>query len=122
MTVLKSTSRWQGREGNQASEGSLRQTCVLTHRNRIRLYPWARKHNIPKPVWRTWERVNTAVVQGKIISLLGEAYLPEFFNRNEGTEPAKVRVKIVGVSQRREPRLHSRERALGSVMRSPYEL
>ena len=34
--------------------------------------PWARKHNIPKPVRRIWGMVNAAVVQGKIMFLPGE--------------------------------------------------
>ena len=34
--------------------------------------PWAREHNIPKPVRRTWGLVNAAVVQGKIMFLPGE--------------------------------------------------
>ncbi len=38
----------------------------------IRPNPWARKHNIPKPVRRTWGLVNAAVVQEKIMFLPGE--------------------------------------------------
>ena len=38
----------------------------------IRPNPWAREHNIPKPVRKTWGLVNAAVVQGKIMFLPGE--------------------------------------------------
>ncbi len=30
------------------------------------------EHNITNPVWRTWEMVNAAVVQGRIMFLPGE--------------------------------------------------
>ena len=38
-------------------------------KSHIRPNPWAREHNIPKPVRRTWGLVNAAVVQGKIMFL-----------------------------------------------------
>ncbi|MCP4486147.1 MAG: hypothetical protein GY820_02335 [Gammaproteobacteria bacterium] len=39
-------------------------------------------------------------------------YLPKRFNDSGGTEPAKVRVNRVEVSQRRELRLHSGDYAI----------
>ena len=73
MSTLKSTSRRQGRKGDRPSEGSrsanLRADGQKPH---IRPNPWAREHNIPKPVRRTWGLVNAAVVQGKIMFLPGE--------------------------------------------------
>jgi len=46
--------------------------------------PWAREHNIPKPVRRTWGLVNAAVVQREIMSLPGGE--KHRFER-EGREP-----------------------------------
>ena len=73
LSTLKSTSRWQGRKGDRPSERSrsanLRADEQKPH---IRPNPWVSEHNITKPVWRTWEMVNAAVVQGRIMFLPGE--------------------------------------------------
>ena len=73
LTTSKSTSRRQGLRGDPRSERSrsanLRADGQKSH---IRPNPWAREHNIPKPVRRTWGLVNAAVVQGKIMFLPGE--------------------------------------------------
>ena len=116
MTSLKSTSRRQGRAGDQASERSpsanLRADGQKSH---IRPNLWASQHNMTKPVRITWGMVNAAVVQGKIIQLPGEICLPELLNGGEGTEPAKVRVKRAEVSRSREPDILFGERTEGSV-------
>jgi len=73
VSPLKSTSRWQGREGDRPSERSLSTNLRADEqKSHIRPNPWAREHNIPKPVRRTWGMVNAAVVQGKIMFLPGE--------------------------------------------------
>ena len=73
VTTAKSTSRKQELRGDPMSERSqsanLRADGQKPHR---RPNPWAREHNIPKPVRRTWGLVNAAVVQGKIMFLPGE--------------------------------------------------
>ncbi len=66
--------------------------------------------------------VNTVAVQRKIVSLPGEIYLPKQSNDCGGTEPAKVRVNRVEVSQRREPGDYSGERSEGSVTGDDCEL
>ena len=78
--------------------------------------PWAREHNIPKPVRRTWGLVNAAVVQGKIMFLPGEICRPKRPNGRGGTEPAKVRVNTAEVSRGRELGDDPEERSEGSVI------
>ena len=72
MDTNKSTSRRQGREGDQPSEGSrsanVRDDEQKPHR---RLSPWASWHNTTKPAG-SWGRVNAAVVHGKFTFLSGE--------------------------------------------------
>ena len=100
------------------SEGSRSANLrVDGQKSHIRPNPWVSKHNIAKPVQRTWGMVNAAIVQGKIMQLPGEACLPKTLNRVGGTEPAMVRVNRVGVSRGREPEKDVRERTEGSVMR-----
>jgi hypothetical protein len=135
---LKSTSRGQGRLGDQPSEGSLsaptvgpsRGICEPTNRNCIRPNRRASQQSLPRETF--WvqhdearpdhcEMVNAEVVQRKIVSLPGVVrhsgiYLPKLSNDSGGTEPAKVRVNRVEVSRRRELRAHSEERSEGSVM------
>jgi len=70
---LKSTSRWQGRKGDQPSERSLSANLRADEqKSHIRPNPWVSEHNITKPAWRTWGMVNAAVVQGRIMLLPGE--------------------------------------------------
>jgi len=123
MTTSKSTSRRQGQRGDPMSERSpsanLRADEQKSHR---RPNPWAREHNIPKPVRRTWGLVNAAVVQREIMSLPGESCLPKRRNGRGGTEPARVRVNRAAVSRGREPGGDSGERSEGSVMGHAREL
>ena len=63
-----------------------------------------------------WGMVNAVVVQGKIMLLPGETCQPKRPNGRGGTEPAKVRVNMVGVSRGREPRGSTGERSEGSVI------
>ena len=73
LTTLKSTSRWQGRKGDRPSERSLSANLRADgQKPHIRPNPWVSEHNITKPVWRTWEMVNAAVVQRRIMLLPGE--------------------------------------------------
>jgi hypothetical protein len=72
-STLKSTSQWQGREGDRPSERSLSANLRADgQKPHIRQNPWVSEHDITKPVWRTLGMVNTAVVQGKIMFLPGE--------------------------------------------------
>ena len=84
--------------------------------------PWAREHNIPKPVRRTWGLVNAAVVQGKIMSLPGEICQRRGPVGPQGTVVAKVRGHRAEVSRGREPGEGAGERSEGSVMRDAREL
>ena len=61
-------------------------------------------------------RVNTVVVQRKIVSLPGETYQPKHPNGCGGTEPAKVRVNTAEVSRGRELGDDPEERSEGSVI------
>lgn len=71
--ILKSTSRRQGRKGNRPSERSpSANLCADEQKLNIRPNPWVSKHNIAKPDRRTWEMVNSAVVERKIMQLPGE--------------------------------------------------
>ncbi len=47
--------------------------------------------------------VNAAVVQGRIMFLLGEICQPKLSNGSGWTEPANVRVNMAEVSRGREP-------------------
>ena len=51
--------------------------------------------------------------------LLGEIYQPKLPKGSGGTEPAKVRVKMVEVSRSREGFFTETERTEGSVTRKP---
>jgi hypothetical protein len=52
------------------SEGSRSANLrVDGQKSHIRPNPWVSKHNIAKPVQRTWGMVNAAIVQGKIMFL-----------------------------------------------------
>jgi hypothetical protein len=71
-----STSPRQGRKGDRPSEGSLRQTCEPTNRNRIQgSVPEASQHYMTKPTG-SGDRVNAAVVHGQFTFLSGEICLP----------------------------------------------
>ena len=60
--------------------------------------------------------VNAAVVQGRIMRLPGEACQPKPRNGVGGTELARVRVNMAGVSRGREPEGHLGERSEDSVV------
>ena len=115
MTTSKSTSRWQGREGDRTSERSLSANLRANVQKLYQAEPQGEsaQHDEAQP--DHCGRVNTVVVQRKIVSLPGETYLPKHPNGCGGTEPAKVRVNRVGVSRRREPKIKLRERSEGSV-------
>ena len=82
---LKSTSRWQGRKGDQPSERSLSANLRADEqKSHIRPNPWVSEHNITKPAWRTWGMVNAAIVQGKIMQLPGEVCQPKLRNGSGG--------------------------------------
>jgi len=117
MTTSKSTSRWQGREGDRTSERSLSANLRANGQKLYQAEPQGEsaQHDEAQP--DHCGRVNTVVVQRKIVSLPGETYPPKHSNGCGGTEPAKVRVNRVGVSRRREPKIKLRERSEGSVMR-----
>ena len=66
--------------------------------------------------------VNAAVVQGRIMFLPGEACQPKFLDRSGGTESARVRVNMAGVSRRRELKVYFGERSEGSVAGGNREL
>jgi hypothetical protein len=120
LNALKSTSRWQGRQGDRASERSLSAKLRAYGQKLYQAEPQGRprealwvQHDEARP--GHCGMVNTEVVQRKIVFLPGEIYLPKLSNDGGGTEPAKVRVNRVGVSRRRELRDHSEERSEGSV-------
>ncbi len=118
MTLTKSTSQRQGLQCNLRSEGSLSANLRADgQKPHIRPNPWAREHNIPKPVRIAWGMVNAAVVQEKIMFLPGEICQPKLLNGRCGTEPAKVRVNMAEVSRRRKPEEYLGERSEGSVIR-----
>ena len=115
MTTLKSTSRRQGRKGDQASERSLSANLRANVQKLYQAEPQGESAQHDKAHPDHCGMVNTGVVQRKIVSLPGEIYLPKRSNDRGGTEPAKVRVNRVEVSRRRELRDHSEERSEGSV-------
>ncbi len=122
MKALKSTSRWQGRAGDRASEGSRSANLRAYEQELYQAEPQGEsaRHDEAQP--DHCGMVNTEVVQRKIVSLPGENYLPKRSNDRGGTEPAKVRVNKVEVSRRRELWNHSEERSEGSVTEDAYEL
>ena len=87
VTTSKSTSRRQGLRGDPMSERSRSANLRADEQKQhSRPNPWARGHNIPKPVRRTWGLVNAAVVQGKIMFLPGEicpALRPPMWERSK---------------------------------------
>ncbi len=115
MNALKSTSRWQGRKGDRASERSLSANLRAYVQKLYQAEPQGEsaQHDEARP--DHCGMVNTEVVQRKIVFLPGEIYLPKLSNDGGGTEPAKVRVNRVEVSRRRELRVYSEERSEGSV-------
>ena len=117
MTTSKSTSRWQGRKGDRPSERSLSANLRANVQKLYQAEPQGEsaQHDEAQP--DLWGMVNAAVVQGKIMFLPGEICRPKRPNGCGGTEPAKVRVNMVGVSRRQEPKINLRERSEGSVMR-----
>ncbi len=121
MNTLKSTSRGQGRLGDQSSEGSLSANLRAYAQELYQAEPQGEsaQHDEAQP--DHCGMVNTEVMQRKIVFLPGEIYLPKLFNDSGGTEPAKVRVNRVEVSRRRELRMHSEERSEGSVTGDAYE-
>ena len=122
MNALKSTSRWQGRQGDRASERSLSAKLRAYGQKLYQAEPQGEsaQHDEAQP--DHCGMVNTGVVQRKIVSLPGESYLPKRSNDRGGTEPAKVRVNRVEVSRRQELRIHPEERSEGSVTGEAYEL
>ncbi len=115
MKALKSTSRRQGRKGDRASEGSLSANLRAYAQKLYQAEPQGESAQLDEAQPDHCGRVNTVVVQRKIVLLPGESYLPKLANVSGGTEPAKVRVNRVEVSRRRELRDHSEERSEGSV-------
>ena len=122
MIALKSTSRGQGRQGDRASEGSLRANLRAYAQKLYQAEPQGESAQHDKAQPDHCGRVNTEVVQRQIVSLPGETYLPKRSNDRGGTEPAKVRVNRVGVSRRRELGEYSGERSEGSVIGEACEL
>ena len=122
MKALKSTSRRQGRKDDRASEGSLSANLRAYAQKLYQAEPQGEsaQHDEAQP--DHCGRVNTEVVQRKIVLLPGEIYLPKLSNGSGGTEPAKVRVNRVEVSRRRELRDYSEERSEGSVAGGACEL
>jgi hypothetical protein len=122
LNTLKSTSRGQGRLGDQPFEGSLSANLRAYAQELYQAEPQGEsaQHDEARP--DHCGMVNTEVVQRKIVFLPGEVYLPPLSNDSGGTEPAKVRVNRVEVSRRRELRIHSEERSEGSVTGGAYEL
>lgn len=118
MTITKSTIRRQGLKGDLRFEGSRSENLrVDGQKSHIRPNPWAREHNIPKPIRRTWGMVNAAIVQGKIMQLPGEVCQPKLLNRSGGIGSTTAFIKMAEVSRRREPGINTRERSEGSVVR-----
>ncbi len=117
MTTLKSTSRGQGRKGDRPSEGSLSANLRANVQELYQAEPQGEsaQHDEARP--DHCGMVNAVVVQRKIVFLPGEIYQPKHPNGCGGTESAKMRVNMVEVSRRREPRSDLRERSEGSVMR-----
>lgn len=92
--ILKRSSRRQGQKSDLMSERSLRANLRADEQKPdIRPNPWVSKHNIAKPVQRTWGMVNQAVVEGKIMFLPGEICQPELEPSSKGTLPEMGRVK-----------------------------
>ena len=122
MNTLKSTSRGQGRLGDQPFEGSLSANLRAYAQELYQAEPQGEsaQHDEAQP--DHCGMVNTGVVQRKIVSLPGEIYLPKRSNDRGGTEPAKVRVNRVEVSRRQEPGDYSGERSEGSVTGDVCEL
>ena len=118
MITLKSTSRWQGWEGDRLSERSLSANLRANEQE---------QHSKAEPQGESAQHdeahldhcgmVNAVVVQRKIMFLPGEICLPKLLNGSGGTEPAKVRVNRAEVSRRREPSHYDGERSEGSVIR-----
>jgi hypothetical protein len=76
MDTTKSTSRRQGRKGDQPPEGSRRANVRADgQKSHTRLSSWASWHNTTKPEGSRG-RVNAAVVHGKFTFLSGEICLP----------------------------------------------
>src|SRR5512147_417417 len=74
--TIKSTSRRQGRKGDQPSEGRRRANVRADgQKPHTRLSSWASWHNTTKPAG-SGGRVNAAVVHGKFTSLSREICLP----------------------------------------------
>jgi len=123
MTTSKSTSRWRGRKGDRPSErslsapkvGALGESASQRTETVYKAEPQGEsaQHDEAQP--DHCGMVNTVVVQRKIDP-------PKHPNGCGGTEPAKVRVKKVGVSRRREPANQCRERSEGSVIGDIREL
>ncbi len=122
MKALKSTSRRQGRKGDRASEGSLSANLRAYAQKLYQAEPQGESAPLDEAQPDHCGRVNTVVVQRKIVFLPGESYLPKLSNDSGGTEPAKVRVNRVEVSRRRELREYSEERSEGSVAGGACEL
>lgn len=122
MKALKSTSRRQGRKGDRASEGSLSANLRAYAQKLYQAEPQGESAPLDEAQPDHCGRVNTEVVQRKIVFLPGEIYLPKLTNDSGGTEPAKVRVNRVEVSRRRELRDYSEERSEGSVAGGACEL
>jgi len=122
VTTLKSTSRGQGRKGDQSSEGSLSANLRANVQKLYQAEPQGEsaQHDEAQP--DHCGMVNAVVVQRKIVVLPGEIYQPNHSNECSGTEPARVRVNMVEVSRGREPANDCWERSEGSVMGDAHAL
>ena len=117
MKALKSTSRWQLQLCEELWERSLSANLRAYAQKLYQAEPQGESAQHDEAHPDHCGMVNTEVVQRKIVVLPGEIYLPKLANAGGGTEPAKVRVNMVGVSLRQEPKINLRERSEGSVMR-----
>ena len=81
MTILKSTSRGQGRKGNQPSEGSLSANLRAYAQKLHQAEPQGESAQHDEAHPDHWGMVNAVVVQRKIVSLPGEIYQPKYPKR-----------------------------------------
>lgn len=82
--ILKSTSRGQGRGGDESSEGSLSAKLrVDAQKHRVRPKPRVRKHNILTPFRIIWVMVNDATCNERSCNYQGR---PDHFAYFDGSK------------------------------------